>query len=187
MLYDAGHLHIDDRSRVLVTQTARSLLAGPVSDSQPRKRSQPPEDCRLVSADAPNGVGRDSVDKAAAAFLCFGCRGAHSRPSPAKSDRAVAARSSRWSSRWSDRQSSMRSCPIASSRSCSASRVSLSNGKHRKELDPSAQDEERVAKRAASLVDRRSSRPRGPGRPSARSSAGRAMSDTLPPQPGRTR
>jgi hypothetical protein len=36
-----------------------------------------------------NGSWTDSVDKAAAAFLYFGCRGGHSRPSAAKSDRAV--------------------------------------------------------------------------------------------------
>ena len=48
-----------------------------------------PDDYCLVSDDAPNGSWTDSVDMAAAAFLCFGCRGAHSRPSAAKSDRAV--------------------------------------------------------------------------------------------------
>ena len=58
------------------------------------KRSQLPDDCCLVSDDAPNGSWTDSVHKAAAAFLCFGCRGAHSRPSGAKSDRAVTGRHS---------------------------------------------------------------------------------------------
>jgi len=36
------------------------------------KRSQLPDDCCLVSEDAPNGSWTDSVDMAAAAFLCFG-------------------------------------------------------------------------------------------------------------------
>jgi hypothetical protein len=35
------------------------------------KRSQPPDDYRLVSEEAPNGSWADSVGKAAAAFLRF--------------------------------------------------------------------------------------------------------------------
>ena len=57
------------------------------------KRSQRLDDYPLVSADAPNGVCRDFVRKAVAAFLYFADRTAHSRPSrttrPARNDQTV--------------------------------------------------------------------------------------------------
>jgi hypothetical protein len=63
--------HIAELMRFGDWLTARSLLAGPPSDSQRGKRSQRPNDYRLVSGDAPNRSWTDSVCKAAAAFLCF--------------------------------------------------------------------------------------------------------------------
>ena len=69
--------------------TSRSPFARPASDSHRGKTLAAADDCCLVSDDAPNGSWTDSVDMAAAAFLCFGCRGAHGRPAAAKSARAV--------------------------------------------------------------------------------------------------